>query len=155
VISEVHHVALGVRDLARSIAFYRDLLGFKVSLEIRADDAEQNARLLETPPGTRMRSAMLRKAHSTVGQIELIQFDPPLPDACGPARAGDHGPFLLSFEVSGEELDAIRQRLETRGVRCHGKPEAVDIAGYGRIGALVFRDPDGVLLELVALPPTR
>jgi catechol 2,3-dioxygenase-like lactoylglutathione lyase family enzyme len=151
-IGEVHHVALGVRDLARSIAFYRDLLGFKVSLEIRADDPEANARLLETPPGARMRSAMLRKASSTVGQLELIEFDPPRADARPPARAGDRGPFLLSFEVSGEELDAIHARLEAHGVRCHGKPEAVDIAGYGRIGSLVVRDPDGVMLEFVALP---
>jgi catechol 2,3-dioxygenase-like lactoylglutathione lyase family enzyme len=151
-ISEVHHVALGVRDLARSIEFYRDVLGFKVSLEIRADDAAKNARLLETPPGTRMRSAMLRKAHGTVGQIELIQFDPPLVDGRDPARAGDRGPFLLSFEVTGEDLEQIAQRLAARGVRCHGKPERVDIAGYGRIGALVFRDPDGVMIELVELP---
>ena len=151
-ISEVHHVALGVRDLARSIEFYRDVLGFKVALEIRADDTAQTARLLETPPGTRMRSAMLRKARSTVGQVELIQFDPPLREARDPARAGDRGPFLLSFEVTGEELEAIARRLEARGVRCHGKPERVDIAGYGRIGTLVFRDPDGVLLELVELP---
>jgi catechol 2,3-dioxygenase-like lactoylglutathione lyase family enzyme len=154
-ISEVHHVALGVRDLARSIAFYRDVLGFKVSLEIRADDPEKNARLLETPPGTRMRSAMLRKARSTVGQIELIELDPPLAQPREALRAGDAGAFLLSFEVEGEELDAIHARLEARGVRCHGKPEQVEIAGYGRIGSLVFRDPDGVMLELVALPRAR
>jgi len=154
-ISEVHHVALGVRDLERSIAFYRDVLGFKVALEIRADDPDANARLLETPPGTRLRSAMLRKARSTVGQIELIAFDPPLAAPQGPARAGDPGVFLISFEVEGEELEEIHQRLETRGIRCHGKPEQMDIAGYGRIGTLVFRDPDGVMLELVALPEAR
>jgi catechol 2,3-dioxygenase-like lactoylglutathione lyase family enzyme len=96
---------------------------------------------------------MLRKAHSTVGQIELIEFDPPLADASEAPRAGDRGPFLLSFEVSGEELGAIHRRLEARGVRCHGAPEEVDIAGYGRIRSLVFRDPDGVMLELVSLPP--
>lgn len=154
-IGEVHHVALGVRDLARSIAFYRDVLGFKVSIEIRADDPEANARLLETPPGTRARSAILRKASSTVGQIELMQFDPPLADVRDPARAGDRGPFLLSFEISGEELEAIQDRLVERGVRCHGKPEPMDIAGYGRIRSLVFRDPDGVILELVELPKRR
>jgi catechol 2,3-dioxygenase-like lactoylglutathione lyase family enzyme len=151
-ISEVHHVALSVRDLERSVAFYCEVLGFKQSLEIRADDPEQNARLLETPPGTRARSAMLRKARSTVGQIELMQFDPPLADPSGPRRAGDPGVLLLSFEVTGEELEAIHRRLEQRGVRCHGKPESIEIGGYGRIGSLIFRDPDGVMLELVVLP---
>jgi catechol 2,3-dioxygenase-like lactoylglutathione lyase family enzyme len=151
-ISEVHHVALGVRDLARSIEFYRDVLGFKVALEIRVDDPEKNARLLETRPGTRLRGAMLRKARSTLGQIELLQFEPPLAPTQGPPRAGDPGAFLISFAVEGEELDAIHERLAARGIRCHGKPEQLDIAGYGRIEMLVFRDPDGVMLELVKLP---
>ena len=30
----------------------------------------------------------------------------------------------------------------------------IDIAGYGEIESLIFRDPDGVMLELVVLPPT-
>jgi catechol 2,3-dioxygenase-like lactoylglutathione lyase family enzyme len=154
-IGEVHHVALCVRDLERSVAFYCDVLGFKKSLDIRLDDPERNTRLLEAPPGTRARSAMLRKARSTVGQIELIQLDPPLPDPAGPPPTGTPGVLLLSFEVTGEELDAIHARLVARGIRCHGKPEAIEIPGYGPIESLVFRDPDGVMLELVVLSATR
>lgn len=154
-ISEVHHVALSVRDLERSVAFYCDVLGFRKSLDIVGDDPEKNRRLLETPPGTRARSAMLRKKHSTFGQIELMQFDPPLADPRPPLRAGDHGVLLLSFEVSGEELSDIHQRLEARGVRCHGKPEPIQIGSYGQIESLIFRDPDGVMIELVVLPQRR
>jgi len=32
-ISEIHHVALTVSDLDRSIAFYQDVLGFRQTLE--------------------------------------------------------------------------------------------------------------------------
>ncbi len=152
-ISEIHHVALSVRDLARSEAFYRDVLGFSTALRIEADDAERNQRLLGTPPGTRARTVIMRKAHSKVGEIELIRFDPPLADPAGPPRAGDPGVFLLSFEVTGEELEAVHAQLLARGVRCHGEPEQVDIPGYGHIASLVFRDPDDVMLELVVLPP--
>jgi catechol 2,3-dioxygenase-like lactoylglutathione lyase family enzyme len=154
-IGEVHHVALCVRDLERSVAFYSDVLGFRKSLDIRLEDPDRNTRLLEAPPGTQARSAMLRKARSTVGQIELIQFAPPLAAPAGPPPTGTPGVLLLSFEVTGEELDAIHARLLARGIRCHGKPEAIDIPGYGRIESLVFRDPDGVMLELVALPAPR
>jgi catechol 2,3-dioxygenase-like lactoylglutathione lyase family enzyme len=151
-IGEVHHVAISVRDLERSLAFYCDVLGFKQSLDMAADDPARNRRLLETPPGTRARSAMLRKKHSTVGQIELMQFDPPLAEPRPALRAGDHGVMLLSFEVTGEDLADIHRRLEARGIRCHGGPEQVEIGGYGRIESLVFRDPDGVMIELVVLP---
>jgi catechol 2,3-dioxygenase-like lactoylglutathione lyase family enzyme len=153
-ISEIHHVALAVRDLERSLAFYTEVLGFRKSLDMRADDPVQNARLMQTPPGTRARSAMLRKARSSVGQIELMQFDPPVAPVTAPPVPGTPGVLLLSFEVTGEELRDVHRRLVERGVPCHGEPERIDIAGYGEIESLIFRDPDGVMLELVVLPPT-
>ena len=33
-ISEIHHVALAVSDMERSIAFYRDILGFRKTLDM-------------------------------------------------------------------------------------------------------------------------
>jgi catechol 2,3-dioxygenase-like lactoylglutathione lyase family enzyme len=152
-IGEVHHVALSVSDLARSLAFYREVLGFKPALEIEVGDPAQMGRMLQMPAPRRARSVILRKAHSTVGELELIEFDPPAARLSGPREPGDPGVFLISFEVTGEDLDAIHARLQARGVPCHGPPEDVELAGYGRIRSLVFRDPDGVMLELVTLPP--
>lgn len=34
-ISEIHHVAIAVSNMERSVAFYRDVLGFRETLDMR------------------------------------------------------------------------------------------------------------------------
>jgi catechol 2,3-dioxygenase-like lactoylglutathione lyase family enzyme len=50
-ISEIHHVALAVSDMERSIAFYRDILGFRKTLDMPLGSPSL-ARLLRLRPGT-------------------------------------------------------------------------------------------------------
>ena len=150
-ISEIHHVAIAVSNMERSVAFYRDILGFRETLDmpLRSPKLE---RLLRLRPGTTGRSVIMQQGPSMVGEVELVQFSPP-PTTPTPAKgAGGLGAFLLSFEVRGEELTAVYQRLLEKGIACYSEPQVVELPSYGSMRAVIFEDPDGQMIELVQLP---
>ncbi len=151
-ISEIHHVAINVSDLERSVAFYRDALGFRKVLDMHADSAV-NARMLRLPAkGLNIRSIMMVQGTSTVGEIELMQVEPRRPEPTPPKRPDDLGIWIISFEVKGEPLAKVVKRLRAMGVKFYSDIEAIDLKGYAPMKAVIFEDPDGNLLELVQLP---
>jgi lactoylglutathione lyase len=151
-ISEIHHVAINVSDLERSVAFYRGALGFRKVLEMTADKPG-NARMLRLPEkGFNLRSIMMVQGSSTVGQIELIAVQPRRENPTPPKRPDDLGMWLVSFEVKGEPLADVVARLRAMGVKFFSDIEELDLAGYAPMKAVIFEDPDGNLLELVQLP---
>lgn len=151
-ISEIHHVAINVSDLTRSVAFYRDALGFRQILDMKAS-GPANARLLRLPQkGLSIRSIMMTQGSSTVGEIELMQVEPRRNDPTPPKRPDDLGMWVISFEVKGEPLAGVVKRLREMGVKFFSDIEEIELEGYAPMKAVLFEDPDGNLLELVQLP---
>ncbi len=151
-ISEIHHVGINVSDLERSVAFYRDALGFRRVLDMRAE-GPNNARLLRMPPkGFSIRSVMMVQGASTVGEIELIQIKPLRETPTPPKRPDDLGMWVVSFEVKDEPIEDVVKRLRAMDVKFFSDLGQMDLEGYAPIKAVIFEDPDGNLLELVQLP---
>lgn len=146
-IGRVHHVGLTVRDLDRSVAFYRDLLGCTVVMEQEKTGGYLAA--IVGYPGASVRMAhLLAPAGELV--IELFQYlEPPVLDAeLEPARVGNaHLCFLLS------DLGATYTRLEHSGVDFFSGPVEVDTGANAGGRSLYLRDPDGITIELFQPPP--
>jgi len=150
--SEIHHVALTVSDMDRSLGFYCELLGFRKTLDMQLSGASFE-KLFRLEPGTTARSVILQQGKSRVGELELLVFQGPgLHKPSGPKRPGDPGLLMLSFEVQHESLHAVSLRLKARKVPFVCDPVELDLPGYGVIRSLMVEDPDGALGELVELP---
>ena len=149
-LSPIHHVSISVTDLERSVAFYRDVLGLRVTMEGTVGD-EQHEIYLRLPAGTSARVAILQADERPLGAVELIEWSLPSTPR-PPNRPGDPGVFLLAFDVVDETSDAARARLERAGARFWSDIQTMTIDGYGDIRAVVFEDPDGLMLELLELP---
>ena len=133
----LHHVRLTVTDLARSRAFYEEILGFEVAAQSPGDPGD---------PAVRQDPAQLYGGvvYQTNGILFGLRPVASAEDTFDSERPGlDH----LSFAVANRgALEAAATALEDRGIR-HG--EVMDLDAFG-IAILSFSDPDGVHLELTA-----
>jgi len=138
----INHVGISVANLERSIRFYEDVLGMKVSGQ-GTFAGEQFERILRLQ-GATGKSAMLRKEGLL---IELFEFSHPTPkpgDANRPVC--DHGITHFCIDVVG--IEAEYERLKAKGVSFHCPP--LDFLGIAK--ATYARDPDGNVFELLEAP---
>jgi catechol 2,3-dioxygenase-like lactoylglutathione lyase family enzyme len=133
-----HHVRLTVTDVARSRAFYTQVLGFDVALESPPDD-DPDGVVADTLQG----GIVLTNAGVLIGlrPVDAAHAG----DRFDPFRVGlDH----LSFSVdSRADLDTAVKLLDEHGVG-HGPIREVPAMGMAFLAAF---DPDGIALELTAM----
>lgn len=126
----LYHAVLYVRDLQRSVAFYRDLLGFEPIGEAFGG-----------------RAAAFRGADGrTHHELLLIEVGP---DAAAIPPGRRIGLYHLGIKV-GDSLDELReakQALDDAGVAIEG------MSDHTATWSLYLRDPDGNELELYADNP--
>jgi catechol 2,3-dioxygenase-like lactoylglutathione lyase family enzyme len=148
---DVRRTTLIVRDVDRSLAFYRDALGMKVvyDREIVRPGREND------PPGTqrKMRLALLRANDDFVGVVGLLEYTSPrLPDAPNEAERPGIGKVILVINAS--DLDQRFDRVRaTPGVRVASAPQLTDYPAPDGKGTIPVRvsavwDPDGYFIEL-------
>ncbi|MBD0289654.1 MAG: VOC family protein [Thermoleophilia bacterium] len=138
----LHHTGLTVRDLERSLAFYRDALGMEVVMR-----QEKRGGYLAAIVG--YEDAHVRMAHlaypGDAQRIELFEYlHPSGRDRPGEPR--DVGITHVCLLV--EDVRAVSARLRAAGVDFYSDPVFIDTgANAGGYGVYV-RDPDGITLEL-------
>lgn len=138
----IHHAAVVVSDLDRSIAFYTDLFGGDVALRI--DDIE-DPRIARLQGVARLRMSIAMIAFGPV-RFELIQFDDPVGRGEAP-RSIDLGCAHLAFEVA--DVEAAYARLRSEDVDFEAPP--VHLEEGPAAGWVIFygRDPDGNRFEVL------
>lgn len=146
-IQEIMHVGVTVQDMDRSIAFYRDILGLTFQGEILMEGPETDA--LFGRKGCKARVAYLNGSdHIMAPPLELIQFvdEPSRKDSADLMKTSISE---ICFRV--QDIDAVYEHLIANGVDCLSAPQSFDFTadGFGKSKAIYFRDPDGIIMELM------
>ena len=140
----VTHVGVCVTDLERSIAFYRDALGFQYLSRIHV--AGEPSSTLLSLDDVDLHAAYLEREGL---RIELLWYaSPKSPVAERPRPMNDLGFTHLSIRVS--DLATLVADLRQRGVKVLDRTR-IDIPAFGA-GAVMIEDPDGLKIELVEAP---
>lgn len=140
-ITDMHHVALFVTDLDRSLGFYCGQLGFE--LVNRNDDRHgEFLDILCKADDVRINIALVRGGGEIIELIQMLSPDGFLADT-------DPRPFgmpRIGFEVA--DIEATVADLRSRGVPFMSEIATVTMGHYTGGKAVFFRDPDGIILEL-------
>jgi catechol-2,3-dioxygenase len=124
----MNHAVLYVRNVDRTVAFYRDVLEFSVRFEL---------------PG----QAAFLQAPASHNDHDLGVFQ--IGDRAGASQAGRStvGLYHLAWEVDTlDELDRLAQKLRDAG-------SLVGASDHGTTKALYAHDPDGLEFEVCWLVP--
>ncbi|MHB1006075.1 MAG: VOC family protein [Chloroflexota bacterium] len=139
-----NHTSITVADMDRSLAFYRDLLGFEVISE-RFAPAEFASIV------TGIAGASLKVVYVQAGgyRIELIQYVTAQGNILEP-NTNRPGSCHIAFNV--DDVQSMVGALKQKGIRF--KSEPVTVGGGPNKGgrAVYFLDPDGVTLEFIQPP---
>lgn len=146
-LTSVAHIGLTVSDLDRSVAFYRDILGLRYLGEMTMDGPETAALFQKAHCSARV-AYLNGSTEKYAPPIELIQFlDQPI---------RQEGSDLFCTSISEvcfytDDIDRDYEALVKAGVDCLSAPQTFDSTeyGFGKSRAIYFRDPDGIILELI------
>ena len=147
-ISGINHTGLHVRDIERSIAFYRDLIGLEL-LTRRESRADYVADIVGYP-GAVLQMAWLR--HPSGGPVvELLQYVEP---AGTPIDTSTPNPGTAHVCFNVPDIHATYERLRAAGVefKSDGPVPITHGLNKGAYG-IYFTDPDAITLELIQPPP--
>jgi catechol 2,3-dioxygenase-like lactoylglutathione lyase family enzyme len=141
------HTGFTVADMARSLSFYRDLLGLEVVAE-QVAEAEYLGRVVGFP-GVRMKQAFLR-VPGDGHRLELLEY---LTHRGEPTPRETNRPGNGHICLHVDDLAATHARLLAAGVTFMSEPVEIT-AGVNRGARAVYaRDPDGFTVELFQRPP--
>ncbi len=142
----ISHFGVCVTDLARSLRFWRDGLGFATVSEFTV--GTDFARTLEVDGEVEAVSHLLARDGVTV---ELLHFVRPPASGEASATRGQIGLTHLCLRV--DDVNAVAVHLVEHGATVLPDTRTTfSVPGWGDSHYLFVADPDGVRVELMQLP---
>ena len=134
-IETIDHIGIITNNLQQSVEFYTDVLGFSIAAKIEMEDIGLSAIFVEKN-GSRIELMGYR------GEIPKRSEGIEIKLGGNPIPINDH----ITFSV--DDIEATVIELKEKGVRFFLEP--VQLEGGMKLAS--FKDPDGVLIELVEHP---
>jgi catechol 2,3-dioxygenase-like lactoylglutathione lyase family enzyme len=143
------HTGITVANLERSLAFWRDVLGFEFS-----HTAHQTGKMAEQITGVKGAELKLAVLKAPGGhKIELLEYLAPPDRTRINFRPCDTGSVHVALTV--DDLDAVVERIAASGWRAAGKPQTLESGPNAGKRVVYVRDPDGTTIEFMQIPRTN
>jgi catechol 2,3-dioxygenase-like lactoylglutathione lyase family enzyme len=146
-ITGVHHTSYSVRDMSRSLAFYRDLLGFKVVNERPAVTDTYFRTIIGFPDAVVY--AVLLELPGKTHYLELLEYKHPRGT---PQNMTPNNPNSSHVCYLVDDLPPLYERLVAAGIEFISPPIELDAGPNAGGRAVYMKDPDGVVIELFQAP---
>ena len=141
--SVVSHIAICTRNMEKSLAFYRDMLGMQVLADGMTDPTEGGR--LHNYQQARQSRRRVSLSFGAGKKPTLTITSHPGEDIAGAALKLDQmGITHFSFTVP--DTEALLDELLARGARLGGPREAF-INAQGRVRSFYLYDPDGIIIQ--------
>ncbi len=142
------HTGITVSDLERSLAFWRDVLGFEFSHS--AHQTGERPEQITGVKGAELKLAVLKTP--TGHKVELLQYFAPADRRNVDLRPCDVGHVHVALTV--ENLEPLLQKISTSGWKAAGKPQSLTSGPNAGKRVIYVRDPDGTTIEFMEMPRT-
>src|SRR5438477_12549682 len=143
------HTGITVSNLERSLAFWRDVLGFEFSHS--ADQAGEMAEEITGVKGAELKLAVLKAPGGH--KIELLEYLAPKDQKQISVRPCDVGSVHVALTV--DDLEAVLEKIAASGWKAAGKPQTLRSGPNTGKRVIYVRDPDGTTIELMQQPPKK
>ena len=139
------HTGITVSNLERSLAFWRDVLGFQLS-----HSAHHTGDLASQVTGVSGAEISIAVLKGYGHKIELLEYLAPRDRKRIDVRPCDVGSMHVAFTV--ENLDAVLNAISASGWRAAGKPQTLRSGPNAGKRVIYVRDPDGTTIEFMQPP---
>ena len=144
-----HHMGIQVADLERSIAFYRDILGFEVVFQWNPQ--AEYIRTIVGYPGVDIHAAILRMPGDTNVFLEILEYRN-VEKTPVDTRTANPGTAHLAFFT--DDCDALYEELVAKGVPSVSAPVTPTMGPNTGGRAVYMIDPDGIRVEFITTKQT-
>jgi catechol 2,3-dioxygenase-like lactoylglutathione lyase family enzyme len=141
--SAISHIAICTRDMEKSLAFYRDILGMRVLFDGMTDPTE-GGRLHNYQQARKSRRRVSLGFGAGKKPTLTITSHTGEDIAGEPLKLDQMGITHFSFTVPN--ATALMEELHAKGVPLGGPREAF-INAQGQVRSFYVHDPDGILIQ--------
>ncbi len=142
-----NHTSFTVSDLDRTLAFFRDGLGFEVTSRAPRDPGKIQA--ITGVDGADLEIAFVRGPGHSLELIEYLKPDDKGQVVSGPC---DTGFAHVAYDI--DNIDAAIETAERFDVKPVGQVAVIDKGPNAGGRVCYLRDPDGITIEFIEKPQT-
>ena len=137
-----NHTSFTVSNLDRTVAFFRDALGFDVTSK-----APRNPALIERITGVKGANVMIAYVRGAGHSLELIEYSGPNDRTAVYPKPCDVGFAHVAYDV--DDIDSVIAAASSHDVTPIGPVTVIDQGPNQGSRVAYLRDPDGITIEFI------